>query len=145
MKICKLIQEKNIKLENIDQFKEENLISLESVYPSLMKEWYNTLVELFKLSLLIAASTANVERGFFALALLATKQWNSLSPDTLDKLMCIKLLGPPKPDTQHARDVDRFPDSKDCQINTDNINNQYSLTYIYLPLYIYLSSTVLSS
>ena len=36
-KICRLIQEKKRKPENINQFKEENPISPESVYTSLMK------------------------------------------------------------------------------------------------------------
>ena len=49
---------------------------------------------LFKFSLLITMSTANVERGFSVLGLLATKQRNCLSQSTLDKLMRIVLLGP---------------------------------------------------
>ena len=39
-------------------------------------------------------STANVERGFSVLGLLATKQRNCLSQSTLDKLMRIVLLDP---------------------------------------------------
>ena len=49
---------------------------------------------LFKFSLLITMSIANVERGFSVLGLLATKQRNCLSQSTLDKLMRIVLLGP---------------------------------------------------
>lgn len=76
LKICKLIQEKKLKPENIDQFKEENPFSPESVYASLMKErvQYPNLLVLCKLSLLITPSTANVERGFSILTMLATKQ-----------------------------------------------------------------------
>ena len=76
LKIRKPIQEKKLKPENINQFKEENSISPESVYASLMKEHvqYPDLLVLFKLSLLITPSTANVERGFSVLTLLATKQ-----------------------------------------------------------------------
>ena len=50
-KICKLIQGNKLKPENIDQCKEENPISPESVYASLMKECvqYPDLLVLFKL------------------------------------------------------------------------------------------------
>ena len=77
-KIRKFIQEKKLKPENINQFKEESLISPENVYASLMKErvQYPDLLALFKLPLLITPSTANVERSFSALTLLATKQQN---------------------------------------------------------------------
>ena len=116
LKDSKLIQEKKLKLENIDQFKEENSISPKSVYASLIKERveYPDLSVLLKLSLLITLSTANVERGFSVLIMLATKQQNSLGPSTLDKLMHLILLGPPKlDDTTYTRLADRFQDSKD--------------------------------
>ena len=118
-KIRKLIQIKKLKPENVDQFKEENPISAESVFKSLMKEraQYPDILILFKLSLLITPSTANVERGFSVLTLLATKQRNSLSPSTLDKLMRITLIGPPKlEDSTYETLVDRFQDSKDRPI-----------------------------
>ena len=44
---------------------------------------------LFKLSVLIAPSTANVERGFSVVTLLATKQQNNVSPSTLDEPISI--------------------------------------------------------
>ena len=120
LKDSKLIQEKKLKLENIDQFKEENSISPKSVYASLIKERveYPDLSVLLKLSLLITLSTANVERGFSVLIMLATKQQNSLGPSTLDKLMHIILHGPPKlDDTTYTRLADRFQDSKDSWID----------------------------
>ena len=58
-----------------------------------------------------------MERGFSALTMLATTQQNSLGPSILDKLMRIKLLGPPKrDDTTYERLVDRFRESKDSPI-----------------------------
>ena len=78
---------------------------------------YPDLLILFKLSLLITPSTANVERGFSVLTLLAAKQRKSLSPSTLDKLMRITLIGPPKlEDSTYETLVDRFQDSKDRPI-----------------------------
>ena len=78
---------------------------------------YADLLLLFKLSLLITPSTANVERCFSVLTLLATKQRNSLSPSTLDKLMRITLLGPTKlDDTTWETLVDKFRDTKDRRI-----------------------------
>ena len=118
-KIRKLIQIKKLKPENVDQFKEENPISAESVFKSLMKEraQYPDILILFKLLLLITPSTANVERGFSVLTLLAAKQRKSLSPSTLDKLMRITLIGPPKlEDSTYETLVDRFQDSKDRPI-----------------------------
>ena len=52
-------------------------------------------MKLFKLSLLIPPSTANVERRFLVLTILHTKYCNSLLPNSLDKLMQLVLRGAP--------------------------------------------------
>ena len=57
------------------------------LYPDFMK--------LFKLSLLILPSTANVEGGFSVLTMLHIKYCNSLLPNSLNKLMRLVLLGAP--------------------------------------------------
>lgn len=118
-KIRKMIENKELKPGNVDQYKEDHPLTAESVYASLMKErvLYPEILVLFKLSLLITPSTANVERGFSVLTLLATKQRNSLSPKTLDKLMRISLLGPEKLDDKtYDSLVDKFRDMKDRRI-----------------------------
>ena len=69
---------------------------------------------LFKFSLLITMSTANIERGFSVLGLLATKQRNCLSQSTLDKLMRIVLLGPENfDDGTWETLVDKYRDMSD--------------------------------
>ena len=77
------------------------------MYPA--RQLYSEIMKLFKLSLPITPSTANVERGFFVLTLLHTKQQNSLSPSSLDQLMRIVLLGDEKPDWEAI--VKEFRDS----------------------------------
>ena len=79
---------------------------------------YPELMILFKFSLLITPSTANVERGFSVLGLLATKQRNCLSPSTLDKLMRIILIGPEKfNDSTWKTLVDKYRDMSDRRID----------------------------
>ena len=51
-------------------------------------------MKLFKLSLLITSSTANVERGFSALNLIHTKKRNHLAVQSLERLLHINLVGP---------------------------------------------------
>ena len=44
-------------------------------------------MKLFRISLLIITSTENVVRGFRVLAVLSTKERNTLTPNLLDQLM----------------------------------------------------------
>ena len=96
--IQKLIENQKFQLGKVAQCKEDHPIVPSDIYKTLMKERseYPELMILFKFSLLITPSTANVERGFSVFSLLATKQQNCLSPSTLDKLMRIVLLSPEK-------------------------------------------------
>ena len=90
-----MIENKNLQPGKVAKFKEDHPIA-----PS------NTL--------LITPSTANVERGFLVLGLLATKQQNCLSPSTLDKLMGIVLLVPEKfNDHTWETLVDKYRDMSD--------------------------------
>ena len=57
-------------------------------------EQYPEIMKLFKLSLIITPSTANVERGFSALNLIHTKQRNRLAVQSLERLLPINLVGP---------------------------------------------------
>ena len=118
--IRKLIENKKLQPNEVAQYKEDHPINPSVVYKSLIKErsQYPELMTLFKFSLLITPSTANVERGFSVLGLLATKQRNSLSPSTLDKLMRIVLLGPEKfDDNTWETLVDRYRDMSDRRID----------------------------
>ena len=79
---------------------------------------YPELMILFKFLLLITPSTANVERGFSVLGLLATKQRNYLSRSTLGKLMRIVMLGPEKfDDRTWEKLVDKYRDMSDRHID----------------------------
>ena len=55
---------------------------------------YPHLMHLFRISLLIPPSTANVERGFSVMNLLCTPLRSSLSENSLDRLMRICINGP---------------------------------------------------
>ena len=75
---------------------------------------YEELFRLFKSSLLITPSTANVERGFSVLTLMLSKQRNLLSLNSIDKIICLVLLGPQKfDDAMWEQLVDEYPDTKD--------------------------------
>ena len=78
---------------------------------------YEELFRLFKSSLLITPSTANVERGFSVLTLMLSKQRNLLSPNSIDKIMRLVLLGPQKfDDATWEQLVDEYRDTKDRRI-----------------------------
>ena len=57
---------------------------------------YGELFRLFKISLLITPSNANVERDFSVLILMLSKQRNLFGPNSIDKIMRLVLLGPQK-------------------------------------------------
>ena len=109
----KLIENKKLQPGKVAQYKEDQPIPPSEIYKTLTEERseYPELMTLFKFSLLITPSTANVKRGFSVLVLLATKQRNCLSPSTLDKLMRIVLLGPEKIDDRTWETlVDKYRD-----------------------------------
>ena len=111
--IRKLIENKKLQPGKVAQYKEDHPIAPSDINKTLEKERseYPELMILFKFSLFITTSTANVERGFSVLDLLATKQRNFLSPSTLDKLMRIVLLGPEKIDDRTWETlVDKYRD-----------------------------------
>ena len=92
--IRKLTENKKLQPGKVAQYKEDHPNAPSDLYKTLMKKRseYPELMILFKFSLIITPSTANIERGFSVLGPLATKQRNCLSPSTFDKLMRIVLL-----------------------------------------------------
>ena len=111
--IRKLIENKKLQPGKVAQYMEDHPTAPSDINKTLEKERseYPELMILFKFSLFITPSTANVERGFSVLDLLATKQRNFLSPSTLDKLMRIVLLGPEKIDDRTWETlVDKYRD-----------------------------------
>ena len=75
-------------------------------------------MKLLKFALLITPSTAYVERGFSILTLLVTKQRNSLTPKSIDRLMRLVLLGPEEID-EATWDVlvDQYKNMKDRRLD----------------------------
>ena len=91
--ICK----KELKAEDVETYKHEHPLLPTDIFKAMSKNThlYLDFMKLFKLSLLIPPSTANVERGFLVLTMLHTKYCNSLLPNSLYKLMQLVLLGAP--------------------------------------------------
>ena len=87
--IAKLISKKELAPNKVSIYKESHPISPVSIYKEMFKSryQYEALVKLFKFSLLITPSTANVEYGVSVLTLHSTELYNSLVPKTLNKLM----------------------------------------------------------
>ena len=92
-----LIRKKELKAEDVETYKHEHPLLPADVYKAMSKNThlYSDFMKLLKLSLLIPPSTGNVERGFSVLTMLHTKYCNSLSPNSLDKLIRLVLLGAP--------------------------------------------------
>ena len=88
---------KELKAEDVETYKREHPLLPADIYKAMSKSThlYPDFMKLFKLYLLIPPSTANVRRGFSVLAMLHTKYRSSLSPNSLDKLMRLVLLGAP--------------------------------------------------
>ena len=95
--VLELIHKKELKAEDVETCKREHPLLPADIYKAMSKNthFYPDFMKLFKLSLLIPPSTANVERGFSVLTMLHTKYCKSLSPNSLDKLMRLVLLGAP--------------------------------------------------
>ena len=91
-----MINEKKLMSNEIDSCRHHHSILLSDVYSRMYinSKQYLEIMKLFKLSLLITPSTANVERGFSALNLIHTKQKNWLAVQSLERLLCINLVGP---------------------------------------------------
>ena len=94
--ILELIRKKELKAEDVETYKREHQLLPRDVYKAMSTNThlYPDFMKLFKLSLLIPPSTANVERGFSVLTMLHTKYCNSLLPNSLDKLWLV-LFGTP--------------------------------------------------
>ena len=76
-----MIKEKKLMSNEIDSYRYHHSILSSDVYSQMYVNsvQYPEIMKLFKLSLLITPSTANVERGFLALNLIHTKQRNRLA------------------------------------------------------------------
>ena len=117
--VVQLVKAGKLSASALDTYKDEHAVSADQIYAEMFetRDQYPELLKLFKLSLLITPSTANVERGFSVLTLLHTKQRNSLAVASLDKLRII-LLGPEKfDDATYEALVDDFRDSADRRID----------------------------
>lgn len=93
-----MVKEGKLTTANIDKYKSEHPISPDLIYKDMFGnyEQYPEIMQIFKLSLLIPPSTANVERGFSVLNLVHTKQRNRLAVKSLDRILRIALVGPDK-------------------------------------------------
>ena len=80
--MCQLVKKKSLDPNKTSQHKEDHPIMVPTIYKSvfLERDHYPELLKLLKYSLLITPSTANFEQAFSILALLVTKQRNSLNP-----------------------------------------------------------------
>ena len=85
---------------SVDKYKCEHPIPPDHIYKDMFSshEQYPQIMQVFKLSLLVPPSTANVERGFSILNLVHTKQRNRLAVNSLDRLLRLVLVGPQKLD-----------------------------------------------
>lgn len=117
--IRKLVENKQLDPSNIAQYKDEHPLHQSKVYRNMYgdRREYKELMKLFKFSLLIPPSTANVERGFSMLTMMLTKQRNLLSPSSIDKIMRLIWLGPQNFDDETwEKLVDDYRDSKERRI-----------------------------
>ena len=91
-----MIKEKKLMSNEIDSYRHYHSSLLSDVYSQMYvnSKQYPEIIKLFKLSLLVTPSTANVERGFSALNLIHTKQRNWLVVQSLERLLHINLVGP---------------------------------------------------
>ena len=89
--IRSLVNTKELEPNKIVQYKDDHPIVASKIYKLMFleHEQYDQLLKIFKFSLLITPSTANVERGFSVLTLLATKQRNSQSLESQVDASCI--------------------------------------------------------
>ena len=90
-------KKKELKAEDVETYNREHPLLSVDIYKAMSKNThlYPDFMKLFKLSLLTAPSTTNMRRGFSVLTMLHTKYRSSLSPNSLDKLLRLVLLGAP--------------------------------------------------
>ena len=93
-----LIKKDELKQNDVDKYKDEHPTQSDQVISLMVpdREQYPEIMKLFKLSLLIISSTANVKRGFSVLNLIHTKQRNRLTVKHIDRLIRIVLVGTEK-------------------------------------------------
>ena len=104
----------------MEVWKEEHPVSSSEIYANVYedRQQYEPVMKLFRLSLIITPSTANVERGFSVSNLLHTKHRNSLSARSLEYLMRLVLLGEKKYDDDNWEFiVNRYRDSAQRKID----------------------------
>ena len=117
--ILELIPKKELKPEDVKTYKHEHPLLPPDIYKAISKNshLYSDFIKLFKLSLLIPPSAANVERGFSVLTMLHTKYRNSLLSNSLGRLMRLVLLGAPTlSDETWEGLVDRYDQRHECCI-----------------------------
>ena len=117
--IQQMVKDGKLSKTGIDNYKDEHPIPPDDIYSTLVETrgQYPEVMQVFKLSLLIPPSTANVERGFSVLNLIHTKQRNRLTVKALDRLMRIVLIGPGKlTESQYEVLVDKYKDMSDRRI-----------------------------
>lgn len=117
--IKSLIKKKELKVEDAEQYKIDNPILSSDIYKIMIPNahLYPDIMKIFKISLLIPPSTANVERGFSVLTMIHTKYRNSLTSASLDKLMRLILIGEPKmSDEVWEEIVDLYDDKEQRRI-----------------------------
>ena len=112
-KISIVIKKKKLMSNKIDSYTHHHSILSSDVYSRMYvnSEQYPEIMKLFKLSLIITPSTANVERCFSALNLIHTKQRNRLAFQSLERLLPINLVGP------------KVLDKEVCETLVDNHKN----------------------
>ena len=95
-KISIMIKENKLMSNEIDSYRHHHSILSSDVYSQMYvnSDQYLEIMKLFKLSLLITPSAANVESGFSAVNLIHTKQRNHLAVQSLERLLHINLVGP---------------------------------------------------
>ena len=95
-----MIKDGKLSSLSVDKYKCEHPIPPDHIYKDMFSshEQYPQIIQVFKLSLLVPPSTANVERGFSILNLVHTKQRNRLAVNSLDRLLRLVLVGPQKLD-----------------------------------------------
>ena len=98
--IMRMIKDGKLANSSVDRYKSDHPIPPDLIYKDMFSshDQYPQIMQVFKLSLLVPPSTANVERGFSVLNLVHTKQRNRLAVKSLDRLLRIVLIGPEKLD-----------------------------------------------
>ena len=93
-----LEKEEKIKQSEVHHYTSEKVPTSSDVYKIMVvdenNQLYPTMIHLFRVSLLIPSSTANVERGYSVINLLCSSLRLSFNQTILDRLMRIYISGP---------------------------------------------------